>query len=139
MAVTPMPPKKITFATVRKIGLTLPDVEEGTAWGTPALKVRGKMFACVASHKSAEPGTLVVCLDFSQRDDLIATEPDVYYLKDHYVAYPSVLVRLSRVHPDALRDLLLMAWRFVSAQGARRAGRRGTHSTAAATRSTKTR
>ena len=30
--------------------------------------------------------------------------------------YPSVLVRLSRIHPDALRDLLGMAWRFVTAK-----------------------
>jgi hypothetical protein len=36
----------------------------------------------------------------------------VYYLTDHYVNYPSVLVRLPRVHRDALRGLLVMAQRF---------------------------
>ena len=46
----------------------------------------------------------------------MAADPDVYYLKDHYVNYPCVLVRLSRIHPDALRDLLGMAWRFVTAK-----------------------
>ena len=112
---------KTGFDLVRKFGLTLPDVEEGTTYGTPALKVRGKMFACIASHKSAEPGTLVVRMDFDQRDELIATDPSTYYLKDHYVGYACVLVRLSRVHPDALRDLLLTAWRFVSASDRRRA------------------
>jgi hypothetical protein len=112
-----MPPRKLTFATVRKLGLDLPDVEEGTTWGTPALKVDGKMFACIASHKSAEPGTLVVRIPFNQRDEMIATEPDIYYLKDHYVGYPCVLVRLSRIREDALRDLLLTGWRFVSATG----------------------
>jgi hypothetical protein len=55
---------------------------------------------------------------------LIAANPDTYYLTDHYVNYPVVLVRLSRVHPDALRDLLLMAWRFVSTRGKRRVGQR---------------
>jgi hypothetical protein len=89
-------------------------------YGAPALKVRGHMFACMASHKSAEPGTLVIRMDFNQRDELIATDPSTYYLTDHYVGYPSVLVRLSRVHPDALRDLLLTAWRFVSAKHPRR-------------------
>jgi hypothetical protein len=29
--------------TVRKIGLALPDVEEGTTYGTPALKIRGQL------------------------------------------------------------------------------------------------
>jgi hypothetical protein len=109
-----MPVKRVTFATVLQIGRTLPDVEVTTSWGAPALKVKGKMFACGATHKSAEPNTLVVRMDFDQRDALIEDDPDTYYLKEHYVDYACVLVRLSRVHPDALRDLLLTAWRFVS-------------------------
>jgi hypothetical protein len=116
--------KRDRFDPVRKFGLTLPEVEEGTMFGTPALKVRGKMFACIASHKSAEPDTLVVRMPFEQRDELIATDPSTYYLTDHYVGYTTVLVRLSRVHPDALRDLLLTAWRFMSASTRRRTPRR---------------
>ena len=52
-------------------------------------------------------------IPFEQRDELIAAQPDVYYVTDHYVNYPCVLVRLSRVHRDSLRDLLGMAARFV--------------------------
>ena len=119
-----MPRKKIDFDTVRELGRGLADVEEGTVYGSPALKVRGKMFACIAIHKSAEPGTLAVRIDFDRRDELIAADPDTYYLKEHYVNYPCVLVRLNRVHPDALRELLLMGWRFVSASGRTRTPRR---------------
>ena len=54
----------INFDTVRKIGLALPGVEESTAYGSPALKVHGKLLACVPSHRSAEPGSLVVRSDF---------------------------------------------------------------------------
>ena len=104
-------------------------------YGAPALKVRGKMFACMASHKSAEPNTLVVRIDFDQRDELIGTDPSTYYLKEHYVGYACVLVRLSRVHPDALRDLLLTAWRFVSAKDGRRRRPQPRASSAAAKRS----
>ncbi len=95
-------------------------------YGAPALKVGGRMFACMTSHKSAEPNTLAVRMDFAQRDALIAEDPDTYYLKDHYVGYPVVLVRLSRVHADALRDLLGGAWRLVtaSARTKSRPGRR---------------
>ena len=119
-----MPTKKIDFDTVRGLGLALPGVEEGTSYGVPALKVHGKMFACLAKHPSAEPDTLAVRLDFGQRDELIAAEPDIYYLTDHYVNYSVMLVRLSRVHPDALRDLLLMAWRFMSVARKRSGARR---------------
>jgi hypothetical protein len=83
------------------------------------------MFACVPSHRSAEPDSLAVRIDFDQRDELIAAEPDTYYLKEHYVGYPCVLVRLSRIRHDALKDLLLIAWRFVSTtSGKQRATRR---------------
>jgi len=54
----------------------------------------------------------------------MAADPGTYYLTDHYVNYPVMLVRLSRVHQDALRDLLLMAWRFVSSDVKRPARRR---------------
>ena len=50
-----MPRKTISFDTVLKMGLALPDVEEGTTYGASSLKVRGKMFACPAIHRSAEP------------------------------------------------------------------------------------
>jgi hypothetical protein len=107
--------RKATFDAVRKIGLRLPDVEEGTMYGSPALKVRGKLLACLAVHKSAEPDTLAVRIDFGGRDELIDADPKTYYLTEHYVDYPVVLVRLSRIRTDALTDLLGAAWRFVSA------------------------
>jgi len=110
-----------SFARVEAIGRTLPDVEVTTAWGQPALKVRGRMFACLASHKSAEPGTLVVMMDIADRDLLVEEDPGRYYLKDHYVGYPCVLVRLARVHPDALRDLLTGAHRYVMAKAGKKA------------------
>jgi hypothetical protein len=109
-------PRRNRFEIVEAIGRTLADVEVTTTWGTPTLKVGGKMFVCLASHKSAEPDTLVVMMDIADRDVLIEEAPDTYYLKEHYVGYPCVLVRLSRVHPDALRDLVVSAHRYVSAK-----------------------
>jgi hypothetical protein len=109
-----MPRNELDFDMVRKIARGLPDVEESTAYGSPAFKVRGKLLACIAINKSAEPDSLMVRVDFANRAELIAASPDVYYVTDHYKNYPSVLVRLSRIHPDALRDLLGMAWRFVT-------------------------
>ena len=105
----------MTFRSVRAIGLRLPGVEEGTMYGTPALKLGKRLIACIASNKAAEPGTLVVRTDFEQRDALIEEAPDTYYLKEHYKTYPVVLVRLSKVSPDAIRDLLGAAHRLVSA------------------------
>lgn len=125
------------FTLVESIGRTLPDVEVTTSWGQPTLKVRDRMFVCIASHRSAEPDTLVVMMDIADRGALIEEDPDVYYLKDHYVGYPCVLVRLARVHPDALRDLVIGAHRYVSAK-ARKKRIATTGTKTSATKDTKT-
>jgi hypothetical protein len=109
-----MPKSIIDFDTVRKIGLALPGVEESKAYGSPALKVHGKLLACVPTHRSAEPGSLAFRVGFDDRAELLAAAPDVYYVTDHYLNYNAVLVRLSRITPDVLRDLLGMAHKFVT-------------------------
>lgn len=88
--------------------------------GVPALKVQGKLLACVPVNRSAEPGSLAVRVDFDDRAALLAEQPDVYYVTDHYVPYNMVLVRLSRISPDVLRDLLGMAHKFVTRNSAQR-------------------
>ena len=115
-----MSKRTIDFDTVRQIGLGLPGVEDGTAYGVPALKVRGKLLACVPANPSAEPGSIVVRVDFDDRAELLRAAPDIYYVTDHYVDYNSVLVRLSRVNTGVLRDLLGMAYKYVTANSAGR-------------------
>lgn len=63
-------------------------------------------------------------MDFGDRAELLAADPDVYYVTDHYVGYNAVLVRLSRINPDALRDLLGMAYKFVTRKVAPRSSGR---------------
>ena len=115
-----MPRSTINFEAVRNIGLALPGVEESTAYGQPALKIHGKILACVPANRSAEPASLVVRVDLDDRAELLAADPGVYYVTDHYVGYSAVLVRLSRVSVDVLRDLLGMAYKFVTSNAAPR-------------------
>jgi len=102
------------FDAVRKIGLGLPGVEEATAYGAPALKVKGNLLACIATNKSAEPNTLVARVGFEQREELLKQDPATYYLTPHYENHPLVLARLSRIGSDALANLLELAWRFAA-------------------------
>jgi hypothetical protein len=104
----------VNFDTVRNIGLAFPRVEDSTAYGMPALKVDGKLLACIPANPSAEPASLVVRVDFDDRAELLAAAPDIYYVTDHYIGYTAVLVRLSRVSSNVLRDLLGMAYKFVT-------------------------
>jgi hypothetical protein len=112
--------RKAGFARVLKVCLKIPGLEEGKAWNGPCLKANKKIAACMATHKSAEPGTLVVVVGEDVRDELIEGDPAVYYLKDHYEPWPTVLVRLELIDDVALRDLLMMAVRYRSADTTRR-------------------
>lgn len=113
-------PRGLGFADVRRIASGLDGVEEATAYGAFCLKVKKKMIACVAINKDAEPNSLMIRMPVDQRDELIAEQPDIYYLKPHYEPYPCILVRLGKVQRDALKDLLTGAWRRASADKPRR-------------------
>ena len=100
--------KPVTFEAVRQLALALPEVEEGTTYGTPAFRVRGKFLA-----RLREDGESVVLkVGFEVRDFLMEANPKVFFNTDHYRGYPSVLVRLATVDPDELREALEDAWRF---------------------------
>jgi hypothetical protein len=114
------PRKKVDFDLVREFALALPGVEESTIHGAPSLKVRGQLLTCPAIYRSAEPNSLVVKIDLDQRAKLLAAEPRVYYLTDHYINYPTVLVRLREIDRNSLRNLLRTAWDFVTSKRSRR-------------------
>jgi hypothetical protein len=108
------------FDIVRTVGLALPDVEAATKYdGSPVLKIDGIFMAGLATHPSAEPDTLIVRADLEDRERLIEDAPETYYVTDYYRRYPLVLVRLSRITPDALRDLLSVSWRLTTAKSRR--------------------
>jgi hypothetical protein len=101
------------FQVVTQIALNLPGVELGTKYdGSPVLKVGGAFLAGLATHRSAEPATLVVRIDEDDRAALIEDAPDAYYLTDYYSRHPVVLARLVHLNRDALYDLLSMSWRL---------------------------
>lgn len=110
------------FEVVKAIGLTLPGVEVVTRAGSPRLTRSGSFMAALATHPSAEPGTLIVRYDPDEREWLLEEAPEAYYLTEYYERWPLILVRLSQVTPDALRDLLTVSWHLTGEKIGRRAG-----------------
>jgi hypothetical protein len=101
-----------TFDDVRKIALALPGVTDGTSYGTPALKVGGKLMARV--HQDMD--CLVLRTDFMGREILLQSAPDAFFITDHYRDYPWILVRFAAVEKRALPDLIERAWRLVASK-----------------------
>ncbi len=105
--VTLGPREAATWETVREIARKLPRAEEGSSYGTPAFKVQGKLF--VRFHQSGE--SIVIHIHMNERDALMKLDPQTFYITDHYLNYPYVLVRLATVRPDVLRQMLVESWR----------------------------
>ena len=100
----------VSFADVVRLARALPDVAESTSYGTPALKVGGKLMA-----RLKEDGeTLVLRMDFESRTFLLREQAEIFHLTDHYRDYPWILVRLPRVTAERMAELLDDAWRLVA-------------------------
>ena len=105
-------PAVVSFDTARKLALALPGVEEYTCYGTPAFRTRKKLMA-----RLREDGdTLVVKCEDSRRELLLQVDPATYFMEPHYLGYPVVLVRLSRVREDSLQRLFEDAWRMLASK-----------------------
>jgi hypothetical protein len=102
--------KRPVFEDIRRIALALDNVVECKSYGTTGFKAGGKLFA--RQHQDGK--SLVLATTFEEREALMAEDPETYYITDHYLNYPWVLIGLSRIHPDALGDLMTRAWRIAS-------------------------
>lgn len=100
----------VTFEDARTIALSFPGVQDGTSYGTPALKVRGKLLA--RQHQSMD--CLVLRADFIDREILIQSAPNVFFITDHYRDYPWVLMRFSAMEAGQLPEIIERAWRLVA-------------------------
>jgi hypothetical protein len=98
-----------TWEDVVEIGSRFPGLEPSISYGTPSLKVRGK-FVC---RLRTNPDALVIrVVDMGEREALLQGEPEAFFSTPHYDGYPAVLVRLERVDPIELAELIEDAWRL---------------------------
>jgi hypothetical protein len=105
----------MTFDDIRKLTLRWPEVEDGSSYGTPALKVRKKLLV-----RLKEDGDSLVMpgVPPDERDMLVEREPKVFYFTDHYKDYPMVLIRLSKTRRTTVEPLLRRQWRTLASKAA---------------------
>ncbi len=84
----------------------LPGVDVSTWYGTPGLKVGGKGFARMRD----QDGSLVLLCELAEKEAQLACGDDAFHTTPHYDGYGSILVRLDRVDPEQLRELVRQAW-----------------------------
>ena len=84
----------------------LPEVAEGTHYGTPSLGVAGKQFA------GWRNGAVSLRIPMEQKEFLLEIAPEIYFETDHYKGWPWLLVRLDVIADDELAQRLVEAWKF---------------------------
>ena len=94
-----------TIDDIVRFALAMPEVEEGTSWGKPALKRRGKLLFLLR-----DPETLSLVCSFEDRAAWLEAHPEMFAINDHYLNYPAVMVRLAHVDKAALRAAVTAAW-----------------------------
>ena len=99
----------MTPAAVKKVALAIPGLEESTSYGTVAFKWKKKLVARI--HQDGE--SVVVAVHPLERELLLAADPAVFFLTDHYRDYPWVLIRLATVRPAQIKKALEEATAFV--------------------------
>jgi hypothetical protein len=100
-----MPARKLSLSTIRRVALALPGVQEGTSYGTPAWRHKGRLLARL--HQDGE--SLMLKVGFEAREHLVRADPKTFFITEHYRNYPSVLARLDRLTSVDLRKLLARA------------------------------
>ena len=106
-----------TFEDVRRLGMQLPEVTEGTFYGTAALKVDGKGFCRMWSEREHnrdsvhDTEVLVVFCEPEAKNTLLENHPDVLFSTPHYEGYGAMLVRLAEVRLDDLAEWLEDSYR----------------------------
>ncbi len=105
----------MTFHDVRAIVLAWPEVEDGTSYGTPALKVRKKMLVRLKEYGDS---LVIPGVPPEERDMLVSSQPKVFYFTDHYKDYPMILLRLSKARREIVEPFLRRQWRMLASKAA---------------------
>jgi hypothetical protein len=83
----------------------LPEFEETTSYGRPALKVRGKFFAALRTN----PDAIVVRCDLDEKPLLLEARPDLLFETPHYHGWGYMLIKLDAPLDD-VREFLTDSW-----------------------------
>jgi hypothetical protein len=92
---------------VRRICLSLPETTERPYERLPGFRVKNKLYARIREN----PYALVVMRSgVSEKEALIASDPEKFFQTPHYEGHPAVLVRLEALDVDELEELLTESW-----------------------------
>ena len=94
-----------------RIARSLPGTELSTSYGTPSIKVSGKL---LSRWRTEAEGALAIRCDFLDRQILLQVQPEVFFLTEHYRDYPMILMRMEKASSKTMLEVLDRAWRLLA-------------------------
>jgi hypothetical protein len=108
----------MTPGAARKIALSFPGTRERWSQGGPVIDIDGAYFVRIGTR---EPDSVQLKLEsFEERDAMIAAEPELFFITDHWKSYKGLLARLSALDAKTFRALLKQRVAVLAAQKAKK-------------------
>jgi hypothetical protein len=98
----------VTEDDVRRAALSLPHTTERPSYGTPGFRVRDRLFARLRPEGDS---VVVWCADLAEKEGLLASEPEKFFITPHYDGHPTVLVAMRAVGRAEMGEILADSWR----------------------------
>ena len=110
----------LTAAQARKIALSFEGAFERYSQGGPEIRIGEAFFVRIGTR---EPDTVMLRTEtLDERDAMIAAEPELFYITDHFKTYKGLLARLAELDPKTFRALLKQRLKVI--EGAPKAKRK---------------
>jgi len=106
---------------VRELALALPETSERESRGNCQWRVKDKLFVWerplrkpdleALGHQAPDGPVLgAMVADLGEKEALLAEDPAVFFTTPHFNGYGAVLVRLDRITPEQLKQVVTEAW-----------------------------
>jgi hypothetical protein len=110
-----------TWDDVRRIALALPETSERVSRDLRRWEVKDKGFVwerplrradleALGDHAPDGPILGARVEHLVAKEALLADDPEVFFTTPHFDGYPAVLVRLDRIGPEDLNEVIVEAW-----------------------------
>lgn len=111
----------MSFELVRRIALSLPETDEHSSRGLASWRVREKGFvwerplrakelSAFGAHPPEGPILGARVEHLGAKEALLADDPSVFFTTSHFDGFAAVLVRLERIAPADLEEVIVEAW-----------------------------
>lgn len=108
----------VTWQDVVACALAMPETAETTSYGTPSIKVAGKLMCRLRTEKE---GALALRCSASEKAALVNSDDPAFFTTPHYDGYDYILIDLDTVNSDELFELIAEAWHIVAPAKVRKA------------------